>query len=82
MCIRDRYYFTYSKGFRPGGGNASIPYDPTFTNLNFGCTGDFQTEGLTKGAPATYKSDSVSYTHLDVYKRQAEHHLNPLCAVL
>jgi outer membrane receptor protein involved in Fe transport len=56
----DLYYFTYSKGFRPGGGNASIPYDPTFTNLNFGCTGDFQTEGLTKGAPATYKSDSVN----------------------
>jgi outer membrane receptor protein involved in Fe transport len=55
----DMYYFTYSKGFRPGGGNASIPYDPTFTNLSFGCTGDFQTEGLTKGAPNTYKSDSV-----------------------
>ncbi|HEY3851582.1 MAG TPA: TonB-dependent receptor [Steroidobacteraceae bacterium] len=53
------FYFTYSKGFRPGGGNASIPYDPTFTNLTFGCTGDFQTEGLTHGAPATYKSDSV-----------------------
>jgi outer membrane receptor protein involved in Fe transport len=55
----DMYYFTYSTGFRPGGGNASIPYDPTFTNLSFGCTGDFQTEGLTKGAPNTYKSDSV-----------------------
>jgi outer membrane receptor protein involved in Fe transport len=53
------YYFTYSKGFRPGGGNPSIPYDPTFQNTTFGCTGDFQTEGLTKGAPATYKSDSV-----------------------
>ena len=55
----DLFYFTYSKGFRPGGGNASIPYDPTFTNLTFGCTGDFQTEGLTNGAPKTYKSDSV-----------------------
>jgi outer membrane receptor protein involved in Fe transport len=53
------YYFTFSKGFRPGGGNPSIPYDPTFQNTTFGCTGDFQTEGLTKGAPATYKSDSV-----------------------
>ena len=53
------FYFTYSKGFRPGGGNASIPYDPTFTNTTFGCTGDFQTEGLTHGAPTTYKSDSV-----------------------
>jgi outer membrane receptor protein involved in Fe transport len=55
----DMYYFTYSKGFRPGGGNASIPYDPTFVNTSFGCTGDFQTEGLTNGAPKTYKSDSV-----------------------
>ncbi len=55
----DLFYFTYSKGFRPGGGNASIPYDPTFTNLTFGCTQDFQNEGLTKGAPATYKSDST-----------------------
>jgi len=55
----DMFYFTYSKGFRPGGGNASIPYDPTFTNLAFGCTQDFLNEGLTHGAPATYKSDSV-----------------------
>jgi iron complex outermembrane recepter protein len=59
MDPNDMFYFSYSKGFRPGGGNASIPYDPTFTNLTFGCTGDFQTEGLTHGAPATYKSDSV-----------------------
>ena len=53
------FYFTYSKGFRPGGGNASIPYDPTFTDPTFGCTGDFLNEGLTNGAPKTYKSDSV-----------------------
>jgi outer membrane receptor protein involved in Fe transport len=53
------YYFTYSKGFRPGGGNASIPYDPTFQNTAIGCTQDFINLGLTKGAPATYKSDSV-----------------------
>jgi iron complex outermembrane recepter protein len=53
------YYFTYSKGFRPGGGNPSIPFDPTYQNTTLGCTGDFQTEGLTNGAPATYKSDSV-----------------------
>jgi hypothetical protein len=52
-------YFTFAKGFRPGGGNPSIPYDPTFTNLTFGCTQDFQNEGLTKGGPSTYKSDSV-----------------------
>lgn len=55
----DMYYFTYSKGFRPGGGNASIPYDPTFQNLTLGCTQDFLNLGLTNGAPATYKSDSV-----------------------
>jgi outer membrane receptor protein involved in Fe transport len=55
----DMYYFTYSKGFRPGGGNPSIPYDPTFVDTTFGCTGDFQSEGLTNGAPKTYKSDSV-----------------------
>ena len=53
------YYFTYSKGFRPGGGNASIPYDPTFQNPTVGCTQDFQNLGLKNGAPATYKSDSV-----------------------
>jgi iron complex outermembrane receptor protein len=52
-------YFTYSKGFRPGGGNPSIPYDPTFQNLTNGCTQDFINLGLTNGAPATYKSDSV-----------------------
>lgn len=55
----DLYYFTYSKGFRPGGGNASIPYDPTFTNLTLGCTQDFLNLGLKNGAPSTYKSDSV-----------------------
>jgi iron complex outermembrane receptor protein len=52
------YYFTYAKGFRSGGGNPSIPYDPTFVNLNLGCTGDFKNFGITN-APATYKSDSV-----------------------
>jgi iron complex outermembrane receptor protein len=52
-------YFTYAKGFRPGGGNPSIPYDPTFQNLTNGCTQDFVNLGLSNGAPATYKSDSV-----------------------
>jgi outer membrane receptor protein involved in Fe transport len=56
---KDLYYFTYSKGFRPGGGNASIPYDATFQNLTVGCTQDFINLGLKDGAPATYKSDSV-----------------------
>jgi iron complex outermembrane receptor protein len=55
----DLYYFTYSKGFRPGGGNPAIPYDPTFQNPTIGCTQDFQNLGLKNGSPATYKSDSV-----------------------
>jgi iron complex outermembrane recepter protein len=55
----DLYYFTYSKGFRPGGGNPAIPYDPTFQNPTIGCTQDFQNLGLKNGAPSTYKSDSV-----------------------
>jgi outer membrane receptor protein involved in Fe transport len=52
------YYFTYAKGFRSGGGNPSIPYDPTFQNTTVGCTQDFLNYGI-KQAPATYKSDSV-----------------------
>jgi outer membrane receptor protein involved in Fe transport len=55
----DLYYFTYSKGFRPGGGNPSIPYDPTFQNPTIGCTQDFQNLGLKNGAPSTFKSDTV-----------------------
>ena len=51
-------YFTYAKGFRSGGGNPSIPYDPTYQNPNFGCTGDFLNFGIPH-APATYKSDTV-----------------------
>ena len=54
----DMYYFTYAKGFRSGGGNPSIPYDPTYQNPNIGCTGDFLNFGI-KQAPATYKSDTV-----------------------
>jgi iron complex outermembrane recepter protein len=54
----DMYYFTYAKGFRSGGGNPSIPYDPTFKNTNIGCTGDFLAFGIPH-APSTYKSDSV-----------------------
>ena len=52
------YYFTYAKGFRSGGGNPSIPYDPTFQNLTNGCTQDFVNFGIPH-APATYKSDNV-----------------------
>jgi outer membrane receptor protein involved in Fe transport len=52
------YYFTYAKGFRSGGGNPSIPYDPTYQNPTVGCTQDFLNFGIPH-APATYKSDSV-----------------------
>ena len=51
-------YFTYAKGFRPGGGNPSIPYDPTFQNTAIGCTQDFINFGIPH-APNSYKSDSV-----------------------
>ena len=54
----DMYYFTYAKGFRMGGGNPSIPYDPTYQNPSIGCTQDFINFGI-KQAPATYKSDTV-----------------------
>ncbi len=51
-------YFTYAKGFRSGGGNPSIPYDPTYQNPAIGCTQDFINFGIPH-APATYKSDTV-----------------------
>lgn len=54
----DMVYFTYAKGFRMGGGNPSIPYDPTFQNPAIGCTQDFINYGI-KSAPSTYKSDTV-----------------------
>jgi iron complex outermembrane recepter protein len=45
------YYFTYAKGFRPGGGNNPVPYPA--------CAGDFQNFGIS-GAPLTYNSDTVN----------------------
>jgi outer membrane receptor protein involved in Fe transport len=54
----DMVYFTYAKGFRTGGGNPSIPYDPTFQNPAIGCTQDFINFGI-KQAPSTYRSDTV-----------------------
>ena len=45
------FYFTYAKGFRPGGGNPNVPGGLV-------CGQDFQNLGIT-GAPPTYKSDSV-----------------------
>jgi outer membrane receptor protein involved in Fe transport len=46
------YYFTYSKGFRPGGGNAPLP------GYCDG-TGGLQQEGYPNGAPLTYNSDTT-----------------------
>jgi len=54
----DMFYFTYAKGFRMGGGNPSIPYDPTFQDPTIGCTQDFLNFGIPHN-PETYKSDTV-----------------------
>jgi outer membrane receptor protein involved in Fe transport len=48
---RNLFYFTYAKGFRPGGANNPVPYAA--------CSGDFNNFGI-PGAPATYSSDSVN----------------------
>jgi outer membrane receptor protein involved in Fe transport len=48
---RNLYYFTYAKGFRPGGGNNPVPYPA--------CAGDFQSFGIS-GAPLTFNSDTVN----------------------
>jgi len=45
------YYFTYAKGFRPGGANNPVPAAA--------CATDFQNFGITQ-SPATYSSDTVS----------------------
>ncbi|MGO9513339.1 MAG: TonB-dependent receptor [Steroidobacteraceae bacterium] len=47
---RDLYYFTYAKGFRPGGANNPVPYAA--------CGIDFRNFGI-PGAPATFNSDTV-----------------------
>ncbi len=51
MDPRNLYYFTYAKGFRPGGGNNPVPYAA--------CAQDFQSFGIT-GAPLTFNSDTVN----------------------
>jgi outer membrane receptor protein involved in Fe transport len=48
---RNLYYFTYAKGFRPGGGNNPVPYAA--------CASDFQSFGI-PGAPLTFNSDTVN----------------------
>jgi outer membrane receptor protein involved in Fe transport len=45
------YYFTYAKGFRPGGANNPVP--------QAACATDFNTFGIA-AAPATFNSDSVN----------------------
>jgi iron complex outermembrane recepter protein len=44
------YYFTYAKGFRPGGANNPVPYAA--------CDIDFRNFGIS-GSPGTFKSDTV-----------------------
>jgi iron complex outermembrane receptor protein len=44
------YYFTYAKGFRPGGANNPVP--------QAACATDFANFGIT-ASPATYNSDTV-----------------------
>src|SRR5438270_2679299 len=51
MDPNDMYYFTYAKGFRPGGANNPLP--------QAACAQDFQTFGIT-AAPTTFSSDSVN----------------------
>ena len=51
MDPNDMYYFTYAKGFRPGGANNPLP--------QAACLPDFQTFGIT-AAPTTFSSDSVN----------------------
>jgi len=51
MDPNDMYYFTYAKGFRPGGANNPLP--------QAACAPDFQTFGIT-AAPTTFSSDSVN----------------------
>jgi iron complex outermembrane recepter protein len=45
------YYFTYAKGFRPGGANNPVP--------QAACATDFANFGITS-SPATYNSDTVN----------------------
>jgi iron complex outermembrane recepter protein len=47
----DMYYFTYAKGFRPGGANNPVP--------QAACGTDFANFGISQ-APATFNSDTVN----------------------
>jgi iron complex outermembrane receptor protein len=58
----DLYYFTYAKGFRPGGANNPVPYAA--------CGIDFRNFGIA-GAPQTFSSDTV-----DSYEIGAKNNLD------
>jgi iron complex outermembrane receptor protein len=51
MDPHNLYYFTYAKGFRPGGGNNPVP--------QAACATDFANLGIS-GSPATFNSDTVN----------------------
>jgi iron complex outermembrane receptor protein len=51
MDPRNLYYFTYAKGFRPGGANNPVP--------QAACAADFAKLGISE-APPTFDSDSVN----------------------
>jgi iron complex outermembrane recepter protein len=51
MDPRNLYYFTYAKGFRPGGGNNPVPQPA--------CANDFNKLGIS-GSPTTFNSDTVN----------------------
>jgi iron complex outermembrane recepter protein len=51
MDPKNLYYFTYAKGFRPGGGNNPVP--------QAACATDFANLGIS-GAPKTFDSDTVN----------------------
>ncbi len=51
MDPKNLYYFTYAKGFRPGGGNNPVP--------QAACATDFTNLGIS-GAPKTFDSDTVN----------------------
>ncbi|HEX3848659.1 MAG TPA: TonB-dependent receptor [Steroidobacteraceae bacterium] len=60
------FYFTYSKGFRPGGGNAPLP------GYCDG-TGGLQQTGYPNGAPLTYNSDTTQSYELGSKNNFADH---------
>ena len=62
MDSNDLYYFTYAKGFRPGGANNPVP--------QAACATDFANFGIT-ASPNSFKSDTV-----DSYEIGAKNNIN------